>query len=133
MPGKVQGMVMSRAAKIDPQFCCFRLRVGQSKIHGRGVYADQDIPPNRKVIEYRGEKIDVKEGQKRRCTPYLFVLDQRWMLDGAVNGSGARVGQPLLRAQLGLPYFQGAHYLYEPAQDSQRRRADRRLQLRRHR
>ena len=63
MPERVRPMVMSRTAKIDPQFCCFRLRVGQSKIHGRGVYADQDIPPNRKVIEYRGEKINMKEGR----------------------------------------------------------------------
>ena len=57
MRGKVQPRVMSRTAKIDPRFCCFRLRVGRSKIHGRGVYADQAIPPNRKVLEYTGEKI----------------------------------------------------------------------------
>jgi len=91
MPGKVQPTATSRTAKIDPRFCCFRLRVGPSKIHGRGVYADQNIPPNRKVIEYRGEKITKKEARKRRHTPYLFVLSQRWMLDGAVNGSGAEL------------------------------------------
>jgi len=84
-------MVMSRTAKIDPRFCSFRLRVGRSRIHGRGVYAEQNIPPNRKVIEYRGEKITRKEARKRRHTPYLFVLDNRWMLDGAVNGSGAEL------------------------------------------
>jgi SET domain-containing protein len=91
MPGKIQPKVMSRTARIDPGFCCFRLRVGRSKIHGRGVYADQDIPPNRKVIEYTGEKITKKEARKRRHTPYLFVLSHRWMLDGAVNGSGAEL------------------------------------------
>ena len=91
MPGKVQRTVIARTAGIDPQFCCFRLRVGRSRIHGRGVYADQDIPPNRKVIEYRGERIGMKEARKRRLTPYLFVLNHRCMLDGAVNGSGAEL------------------------------------------
>ena len=51
---------MARLPKIDPEFCCFRLRIGRSKIHGWGIYADQDIPPNRKVIEYTGEKISTR-------------------------------------------------------------------------
>jgi len=42
---------MARVPKIDLEFCCFRLRIGQSKTHARGIYADQHIPPNRKVIE----------------------------------------------------------------------------------
>jgi len=86
-----QGFLMLRTPKIDPKFCCFGLRVGRSGIHGWGVYADQDIPPNRKVIEYRGEKISMIEAMRRRNTPYLFLLDDRWMIDGAVRGSGAEL------------------------------------------
>ncbi len=82
---------MARFPKIDPEFCCFRLRIGRSKIHGRGIYADQDIPPNRKVIEYGGQKISMGEAQQRRSTPYLFVLNDHWMVDGAVGGSGAQL------------------------------------------
>jgi uncharacterized protein len=104
-------MVMSRTAKIDPRFCCFRLRVGSSKIHGRGVYADQDIPPNRKVIEYKGEKITKKEARKRRQTPYLFVLSHRWMLDGAVNGSGAELVNHSCAPNLVTRIFKG-HIIY---------------------
>jgi SET domain-containing protein len=63
--------------------------MGRSKIHGRGIYADRDIPANRKVIEYTGEKISVIEAVRRRTTRYLFVLNDRWMIDGAVGGSGA--------------------------------------------
>jgi SET domain-containing protein len=111
MPGKVQGMVMSREAKIDPRFCCFRLRVGESKIHGRGVYADEDIPPNRKVIEYQGERISMREGRKRHHTPYLFVLDKRWMLDGAVNGSGAELVNHSCAPNLVTRIFKG-HIIY---------------------
>lgn len=82
---------MARVPRIDPKFCCFRLRASRSKIHGWGVYADQDIPPNRKVIEYTGEKINAKEGKRRRNTPYLFVLTDRWIIDGGVGGSGAEL------------------------------------------
>ncbi|HMD99385.1 MAG TPA: SET domain-containing protein-lysine N-methyltransferase [Terriglobia bacterium] len=80
---------MPTTPKIDPKYCCFRLRLGQSKIHRWGVYADEAIPANRKVIEYTGEKIDKAEADRRTHSPYLFVLDEDWMLDGDVGGSGA--------------------------------------------
>ncbi len=80
---------MPTTPKIDPKYCCFRLRLGQSKIHRWGVYADEAIPANRKVIEYTGEKIDKAEADRRAHSPYLFVLDEDRMLDGDVGGSGA--------------------------------------------
>ena len=76
---------------IDPKYCCYRLRVAESKIHRWGVYADQNIPANRKVIEYRGEKIGPREAKRRWNTPYLFVLDEHWTIDGGVGGSGAEL------------------------------------------
>jgi uncharacterized protein len=76
---------------IDPKYCCYKIRAAESKIHRWGLYADQTIPANRKVIEYRGEKIGPAEAEKRGDTPYLFVLDDHWTLDGAVGGSGAEM------------------------------------------
>ena len=76
---------------IDPKYCCYRLRASESRIHRWGVYADEDIPANRKVIEYRGEKIGRREAKRRGETPYLFVLDRYWTLDGGVGGSGAEL------------------------------------------
>jgi SET domain-containing protein len=76
---------------INLKHSCFRLRVGPSKIHRWGVYAEEDIPANRKVIEYTGEKIGPREAQRRANTPYLFVLDDHWTLDGALGGSGAQL------------------------------------------
>lgn len=76
---------------VDPKYCCYRLRVAESKIHRWGLYADEDIPANRKVIEYRGEKIGPREAKRRTATPYLFVLDDYWTLDGGVGGSGAEM------------------------------------------
>lgn len=109
--GKIQNMAMSRVAKIDPRFCCFRLRIGRSRIHGRGVYADQDIPANRKVIEYTGEKISVSEARRRRKTPFLFLLNKSRMLDGAVGGSGAELVNHSCRPNLVTRILKG-HILY---------------------
>ncbi len=77
--------------RIDPRYACFKLRIGPSKIHRWGVYAAEDIPPRRKVIEYTGERISRRETKRRGNGPrtYLFTLDDYWTIDGAVGGSGA--------------------------------------------
>jgi uncharacterized protein len=78
--------------RIDPRFACFDLRIGESKIHRTGVYAGEEIPPRRKVIEYTGERISRRETKRRGDSNpmvYLFTLDDYWTLDGAVGGSGA--------------------------------------------
>jgi SET domain-containing protein len=83
--------VAAAAPVIDPKYCCYRVRAAESKIHRWGLYAEQDIPANRKVMEYRGEKIGPPEAKRRAKTPYLFVLDAHWTIDGGVGGSGAEL------------------------------------------
>jgi SET domain-containing protein len=55
------------------------------------VFAEEPIPPGRKVIEYTGERISRRETKRRAERPlnYLFTLDSYWTIDGAVGGSGA--------------------------------------------
>ena len=79
--------------KIDPRFACYRLAIRESRIHRRGVYALEDVPAGRKVIEYTGEKISRKETKRRGDgnITYLFTLNDYWTLDGAVGGSGAEI------------------------------------------
>ncbi|HWE50076.1 MAG TPA: SET domain-containing protein-lysine N-methyltransferase [Bryobacteraceae bacterium] len=78
---------------IDPKHACFKLEVRPSKIHRWGVYALENIPARRKVIEYMGERINRKETKRRSDEQsrmlYLFTLDNYWTLDGSVGGSGA--------------------------------------------
>jgi uncharacterized protein len=78
---------------IDPRYAGFKLEVRPSKIHRWGVYAGEDIPPRRKVIEYTGERISRRETRRRSDQQgrliYLFTLDNYWTVDGAVGGSGA--------------------------------------------
>lgn len=76
---------------INPEHTPFDLIVRPSPIHRLGVFADEAIPPRRKVIEYTGERVSRYEG-RRRWDPkrsYLFELDNYWQLDGAIGGSGA--------------------------------------------
>ena len=86
---------MSSAAanpQINEKYSCFKLRVAPSKIHRWGIYALENIPKGRKIIEYTGERINRRETKKRceeRELNYLFTLDPYWTLDGSVGGSGA--------------------------------------------
>ena len=77
------------APRIDPRYAGFRLRAAPSPIHRWGVYAAEDIPPGRKVIEYTGERINRQEKNRRQDSRYLFELDRYWTIDGSVGGSGA--------------------------------------------
>ena len=49
-------------------------KVKNSKVHGKGIYATQNIKKGIKIIEYLGEKISRKEGDRRselRIKKYL--------------------------------------------------------------
>jgi uncharacterized protein len=81
------------APVIDPRYVCFRLAIRPSAIHRYGVYAEERIPPNRKVIEYTGQRVNRFEAKRRGegAYTYLFAVDAYWTLDGAVGGSGAEI------------------------------------------
>jgi len=87
-------------AKLNPQFTNWKLRIEASAIHRLGVFAAQNISRGRKVIEYTGERISRRTARKRFLRIwrsrgpkryYLFELDRRWIVDGAVGGSGAEL------------------------------------------
>ncbi len=81
----------SHRPRIDPAACAFRLRLARSRVHRWGVFAAQDIPARRRIIEYTGERITPREGWRRRFRPqlYLFRCSPRRMIDGGIGGSGA--------------------------------------------
>jgi uncharacterized protein len=102
-----------RTPRIDPRYCLFNLLIRESRIHRRGVYAGEDIPAGRKVIEYTGEKISRKETKRRGdgAVTYLFTLNDYWTLDGAVGGSGAEIINHSCDPNLRAWNFRG-HILY---------------------
>ena len=73
-----------KTPRIDPQYACFKLSIRRSRIHRYGVYAEERIPANRKVIEYTGERLNRKQARERDGEyTYLFAIDAYWTLDGA--------------------------------------------------
>jgi SET domain-containing protein len=68
------------------------IRVGPSRIHGQGVFAQAAFLPGARVLEYLGEKISKAESA-RRCESqnwYIFGLDEEFDLDGNFDWNPAR-------------------------------------------
>ena len=73
----------------------FELR--QSPIQGRGAFATRRIRKGTRIIEYTGERITQDEADKRyddeamgRHHTFLFTLDEKTVIDAAVDGNEAR-------------------------------------------
>jgi SET domain-containing protein len=71
--------------------------VRRSAIHGRGVFAARTIRKGSDIIEYRGQRITMKEADRRPDSdpdnPYhtfLFELDDGRVIDAAVRGNAAK-------------------------------------------
>ena len=109
----VMASALVKSPIIDQRYACFRLEIRASKIHRRGVYARERIPPRRKVIEYTGERISRRETKIRGQgdLTYLFTLDDYWTIDGAVGGSGAEIINHSCNANLRACILHG-HILY---------------------
>lgn len=99
---------------INPKYARYKMKLAQSKIHRWGVYADEVIPPNRKVIEYTGELISRRETKRRADSAemiYLFTVDNYWTKDGSVGGSGAEYINHCCEPNLRTAVIKG-HILY---------------------
>jgi SET domain-containing protein len=96
----------------------FELSIRPSEIHRWGVFAEEDIPKGRKIIEYTGERISRAETARRADGPlnYLFTLDSYWTLDGSVGGSGAQYINHSCKPNCYAWIFRG-HILYMAARD----------------
>ena len=75
----------------------------KSKIHGVGIFASENIKKNSKIIQYIGEKITKKEGDKRSSdrikkylnkknegSVYVFELNRKYDIDGSPLYNKAR-------------------------------------------
>ena len=79
------------------------IEVRNSNIHGKGIYAKNNIKKGTKVIEYIGEIISKKEGDKKaeiqyklskenniKGAVYVFELNDKQDIDGNVEDNIAR-------------------------------------------
>ena len=68
----------------------------RSSLHGYGVFADEVIRKNKRIIDYAGELVLNSETLEREvkyleqgCI-WVFRVNRRWSRDAAVNGNIAR-------------------------------------------
>ena len=75
-----------------------------SGVHGNGLFASQNIKQESKIIEYVGDKVTKKEGDRRADIQlnkakrninngmvYVFELNKRYDIDGSVKYNLARL------------------------------------------
>jgi hypothetical protein len=74
-----------------------RIQVRRSAVHGKGVYAVQDIPAGDTLIEYVGEIISWEEAQARHphdpANPnhtFYFHIDESRVIDALHGGNSSR-------------------------------------------
>ena len=89
-----------RHSQVAPGTSRFHLRIGRSPIQGLGVFAEEDILPRRRVIEYTGARftrrqlesrlaaIHARKGRMPRC---LFRVGRNCYLDGGIGGGAERI------------------------------------------
>ena len=67
-----------------------------SPIHGNGVFAGRSFPAGQRLVQYRGrlrthEETDaLDQGDAESGHTFLFTLNDRYVVDGAVDGNIAR-------------------------------------------
>lgn len=68
----------------------------RSRIHGNGVFAARDLPAQKRLIEYRGQRLshdevdDAMGGDVETGHTFLFTLNERFVIDGSRGGNSAR-------------------------------------------
>jgi SET domain-containing protein len=73
-----------------------RIEKRRSPLHGRGIFALERIPKNKRIIDYAGQKITARESLKRereylrRGRIWCFKLNRLYVRDAAVGGNLAR-------------------------------------------
>lgn len=75
----------------------FALEVRASDVHGKGVFAQEDLPKGKKLLRYKGELISWKEADRRHPHDpedpnhtFYFALESEKVIDGGVKGNDAR-------------------------------------------
>lgn len=68
-----------------------------SRIQGTGAFAARPIKKGTRIVEYVGQRISWRTADKRydddrmgRHHTFLFTVDEKVVIDGAVNGNAAR-------------------------------------------
>lgn len=105
------------------QTTTFSLCLKRSKIERFGVFTREEIPRGRQVIEYGGERITLRQANRRLRKyyrehgrvpkrNYLFWLKGKTIVDGANGGTGAEYINHCCDGNLFVRRMRGRIYLF---------------------
>lgn len=90
-------MKKSSSSTVSPKSSTRRIQVRKSGVHGKGVFALQDIAKGDTVIEYVGEIISAQEAEDRHPHDpkdpnhtFYFQIDEDRVIDALYGGNSAR-------------------------------------------
>ena len=73
-----------------------KIRRKRSELHGYGVFAEETINKNKRIVDYAGELINNQQSERREdkylakgCI-WVFRVNRNWSRDAAVDGNIAR-------------------------------------------
>jgi SET domain-containing protein len=73
-----------------------KIKRRRSKLHGYGVFAEEPINKNKRIVDYAGELVNNRQSEKRedrylsKGRIWVFRVNSRWSRDAAVGGNIAR-------------------------------------------
>ena len=69
-----------------------RIKVRESGVHGRGVYATRFIPEGTRIIEYTGQRVSWQAAADDENDPHTFIfgLENGEVIDPTIDGNDAR-------------------------------------------
>jgi uncharacterized protein len=87
--GKSKRTILRR---ISPRFTSYGLGVGRSRIHGTGVYALENIPPGRRIVEYVGRKLTHGQAARLKFPKDMYLAKNKLgsVIDGRIGGNGSQ-------------------------------------------
>jgi uncharacterized protein len=103
-----------KSRQINPKVASYSLRVARSALHRYGVFALEDIPRHRRVMEYTGKRLTY--GDAARINPpndiYIAAMNSTWCVDGRSGGSGAQFINHSCQPNLAWRCIRGRLYLF---------------------
>ncbi len=111
------------------------LKIGRSRLGGRGVFTTRAVPKGTLLLEYLGERISHAEAGERYYAAakpdafvLLFTVDRKVVIDGGVGGRAARYVNHSCEPELRGRRDRRPHLHHQHPRHSRRRRAHLRLQ-----
>jgi SET domain-containing protein len=77
--------------RVNSKFARFRMQIGRSAKHRYGVFALEDIPASRRVIEYTGKHLSLEQACRIPAPKDIYIarISSKLYVDGRRGGSGA--------------------------------------------